>query len=300
MKNTRLLYGILSIVLAAIVAFIAVPAVTRQANTKVQIVRVVNSLERGQQIESKDVELTEVGGYNLPTGIATRLSDVVGTYAAAELFPGDYILPLKVSAAPLSSDPSLNQIPDGMLAISVSTKTLATGLSDKLQAGDIIRFYHYNDNPEALIKVEEIIELSFLYILSVTDPDGLPVDYTKEPAADEERQNTATITVLATPEQAVLLTQYENEGVLHAALICRGNEELAEELLERQSEILTGMYGSGGLLENPDDLDAFWDDTTEFDIGTYPMESEEPGTVPDSRESGTEAPNTENISDKEG
>lgn len=75
---------------------------------------------------------------------------MTGTYAAASLMPGDYILPNKVSSSPLSSDPALYSIPDGMVAISVTTQTLATALSDKLQSGDIIRFYHYNDEHEQL------------------------------------------------------------------------------------------------------------------------------------------------------
>lgn len=65
------------------------------------------------------------------------------------------------------------------------------------------------------------------------------------PAEDEEKQQTATITVLASPEQAMLLTRYENEGVLHVALISRGNETLANDLLDRQNEILTTLYGDG-------------------------------------------------------
>ena len=43
----------------------------------------------------------------------------------------------------------------------------------------------------------------------------------------------------------MLLTQYENQGILHVALVSRGNESLAQELLDRQSDILTGLYGSG-------------------------------------------------------
>lgn len=46
----------------------------------------------------------------------------------------DYILSSKV-ALPLISDPALYSLPDGMVAISVTTQTLATGLSDKLQSG---------------------------------------------------------------------------------------------------------------------------------------------------------------------
>ena len=84
-----------------------------------------------------------------------------------------------------------------------------------------------------------------IWELAVTDSKGLDIDYTTPPEEDEERQQTATITVLATPEQAMLLTRYENEGLLHVALINRGNAELAEELLARQDEILTTLYGDG-------------------------------------------------------
>jgi pilus assembly protein CpaB len=247
--NHRFLYGILSIVLAAIIAFIAIPAVTSRTNSTCEIVRMKTAVPRGKPITADDLEVVEVGGFNLPDSVARKVGDVAGTYAATDLYPGDYILPEKVSSVPLSSDLSLNGIPDGMVAISITTQTLATSLSDKLQGGDIIRLYHYDDN-NVLEPVSDIPELRFVKVLSVSDPKGLDVDYTTPPGEDEERQQTATITVLATPEQALLLTRFENEGVLHVALISRDNEKLSEELLERQSEILSALYGDG--MELPD------------------------------------------------
>ena len=240
--NSRFLYGILSILLAAIIAFIAIPTVTRKTNSKVEIVRITTALDRGDPITAKDVELAEVGGFNLPDNVATKLEDVIGTYAASSLYPGDYILSGKVSSTPLSSDLTLNAIPDGMVAISITVQSLAAGLSDKLQSGDIIRLYHYNDLSGTLNVVQDIPELKFVKVLSVSDSKGLDIDYTKQPEEDEERLQTATLTVQATPEQAILLTQYENEGMLHVALISRGNEALAKELLNQQAEILTQLY----------------------------------------------------------
>lgn len=242
--NNRFIYGILSIVLAAIIAFIAIPAVTSKTSSTCEIVRMKNTVTRGTLITAEDIELVEVGGFNLPDSVARKLEDVIGTYAAADLYSGDYLLPEKVSSVPLSSDLVLNEIPDGKVAISITTQTLATGLSDKLQDGDIIRLYHYDDE-NVLEPVTDIPELRFVKVLAVTDSKGLDIDYTTPPEEDEERQQTATITVLATPEQAMLLTRYENEGLLHVALINRGNAELAEELLARQDEILTTLYGDG-------------------------------------------------------
>ena len=249
--NNRFIYGILSIALAAIIAFIAIPAVTSRTRSTCGIVRMKAAVTRGTPIIADDLEIVEVGGFNLPDSVARRIEDVAGTYAATDLYPGDYILPEKVSSAPLSSDLSLNEIPDGMVAISITTQTLATSLSDKLQGGDIIRLYHYDDN-NVLEPVSDIPELRFVKVLSVSDSKGLDVDYTTPPEEDEERQQTATITVLATPEQAMLLTRYENEGILHVALISRGNEKLSVELLERQSEILSTLYGDGLELSDED------------------------------------------------
>lgn len=268
--NNRFIYGILSIILAVIIAFIAIPAVTSKTSSTTEIVRITVPVTRGTQITAEQVELVEVGGFNIPDAIARKTEDVVGTYAAADLFAGDYILPEKVSSTPLSSDLSLNEIPDGMVAISISTRTLATALSDKLQADDIIRLYHYDDE-NVLEPVTDIPELRFVKVLSVTDPDGLNIDYTTPPAEDEEKQRTATITVLATSEQALLLTRYENEGMLHVALISRGNEALTNELLKRQTEILTTLYG-----ENLDSEDETLESSMESASQTSPNVSASP------------------------
>lgn len=246
--NNRFIYGFLSLILAAIVAFIAIPAVTSKTSHTTQIVRIKSDVARGSILTSDDVELVEVGGYNLPEGLAKKISDVTDTYATTNLYAGDYLLPAKLSRDPLSSDLSLNNIPDGYVAISITTQTLASGLSDKLQANDIIRLYHY-DKEDVLEPVVDIPELRYVKVLGVTDSEGLPIDYTTPPAEDEERQQTATITVLATPTQALLLTKFENEGVLHVALISRGNEALAEDLLGRQDDILVTLYGDGSTEE---------------------------------------------------
>ena len=161
--NNRFIYGILSLILAAIVAFIAIPAVTSKTSHTTQIVRMKSDVARGSIVTSADVELVEVGGYNLPDGLAKEISDVTGTYATTNLYAGDYLLPTKLSKDPLSSDLSLNHIPDGYVAISITTQTLASGLSDKLQANDIIRLFHY-DKEDVLEPVADIPELSLIHI----------------------------------------------------------------------------------------------------------------------------------------
>lgn len=241
--NNRFIFGILSLVLAAVIAFVALPTIARQTNGKTEIVRITQPVLKGETITSDNAEVVEVGGYNLPSNVAHSMEDVEGLYVTAELAAGDYILTSKVSTVPVSSDVALNDIPSGKVAISLTVKTLASGLSDKLQPGDIIRIYHF------LETAEEVPELRFVKVLSVTDSDGINVDNTKEPTEDEEPQQSATITVLASPEQARIITEMENDGVAHVALISRNNDQLAEELLAEQDRTLQEIYFPETLVE---------------------------------------------------
>ena len=231
------------LVLAAVIAFVALPTIARQTNGKTEIVRITQPVLKGEKITSDNAEVVEVGGYNLPSNVAHSMEDVEGLYVTADLAAGDYILTSKVSTVPVSSDVALNDIPSGKVAISLTVKTLASGLSDKLQPGDIIRIYHF------LETAEEVPELRFVKVLSVTDSDGINVDNTKEPTEDEEPQQSATITVLASPEQARIITEMENDGVAHVALISRNNDQLAEELLAEQDKTLQEIYFPETLVE---------------------------------------------------
>ena len=241
--NNRFIFGILSLVLAAVIAFVALPTIARQTNGKTEIVRITQPVLKGEKITSDNAEVVEVGGYTLPSNVAHSMDDVEGLYVTADLAEGDYILTSKVSTVPVSSDVALNDIPSGKVAISLTVKTLASGLSDKLQPGDIIRIYHF------LETAEEVPELRFVKVLSVTDSDGINVDNTKEPTEDEEPQQSATITVLASPEQARIITEMENDGVAHVALISRNNDQLAEELLAEQDKTLQEIYFPETLVE---------------------------------------------------
>ena len=227
--NNRFIFGILSLVLAAVIAFVALPTIARQTNGKTEIVRITQPVLKGEKITSDNAEVVEVGGYNLPSNVAHSMEDVEGLYVTADLAAGDYILTSKVSTVPVSSDVALNDIPSGKVAISLTVKTLASGLSDKLQPGDIIRIYHF------LETAEEVPELRFVKVLSVTDSDGINVDNTKEPTEDEEPQQSATITVLASPEQARIITE--------------NNDQLAEELLAEQDKTLQEIYFPETLVE---------------------------------------------------
>ncbi len=268
LKNTRLMYGIISILLAAIIAFVAIPMLSSKISGITEVVTLTSAVSKGDVILKEHVVLTEVGEYNLPTDIALLPEDVIGKYAATDLVPGDYILSANVSDFPITSDINLEYLPDGKMAMSFSVKTLASGLSGKLQTGDVIRMYHFKE----VAKTFE--ELSFVKVLSVTDSDGYNIDATREIEEDEEKPLSSTVTVLVSPEQALLITDMEGDGSIHVSLVVRNNPTLAEELLARQDEVILELYP-----EDTEDENTEGDTASGSDVDTSDASTDETGEV---------------------
>ena len=84
----------------------------------------------------------------------------------------------------------------------------------------------------------------------------------------EEKQQSATITVLASPEQAKIITGLENDGVAHVALISRNNDKLADELLAEQDKTLQEIYFPETLIEEEAA------DAKNSDVESEPQETE--------------------------
>ena len=74
--NNRFIFGILSLVLAAVIAFVALPTIARQTNGKAEIIRITQPVLKGEKITSDNAEVVEVGGYNLPSNVAHSMEDV--------------------------------------------------------------------------------------------------------------------------------------------------------------------------------------------------------------------------------
>ena len=52
--NNRFIFGILSLLLAAVIAFVALPTIARQTNGKEEIVRITQPVLKGEQISSEN------------------------------------------------------------------------------------------------------------------------------------------------------------------------------------------------------------------------------------------------------
>ena len=225
------------ILLALIICFGVTPLFSRSASEKTDIVRVTKDIKEGDEITAEMVQTVEVGAYNLPQNLMTDKKEVVGKYATADLVAGDYILSSKLSAVPAAENAYLYNLDGTKQAISVTIKSFATGLSGKLESGDIVTVIvaDYQGKGETAIPPE----LQYVEVISVTASSGYDAN-TGEVV--DEKELPSTVTLLVTTEQAKVLAELEQDSELHLALVYRGTPENAAKFIAAQDALIEELY----------------------------------------------------------
>ena len=235
--RNRTVIGVLCILLALIICFGVTPLFSRSASEKREIVRVMEDIKEGDEITAEMVQTVEVGAYNLPQNLMTDKKEVVGKYATADLAAGDYILSSKLSAVPAAENAYLYNLDGKKQAISVTIKSFATGLSGKLESGDIVTVIvaDYQGKGETAIPPE----LQYVEVISVTASSGYDAN-TGEVV--DEKELPSTVTLLVTTEQAKVLAELEQDSELHLALVYRGTPENAAKFIAAQDALIEELY----------------------------------------------------------
>ena len=238
LKN-RIILGLICIVVSLLICFGITPMFNDALKSKVTLVRVTKEIRTGEQITDKMVTSVEAVGYNLPSNVIYKIEEVVGKYANADLYKGDYILKSKLSDTPMLRNAYLNKLNGENRAISVSIKSFASGLSGKLEAGDIVSLIAADVGSQRETLVYPV--LLYVDIIATSGSSGSDQNV-QERGNGEEEELASTITVLASPEQSRLLAELEQTGKLHAALVFRGESTQAQKFLDEQASVLKELY----------------------------------------------------------
>ncbi|QQZ61259.1 Flp pilus assembly protein CpaB [Paenibacillus sonchi] len=241
-KNRSVL-GAVCIILSLIICFGVAPLLNRAASDTTQIIRITKDVAKGSIIQSEQVETVEVGKLHLPEAVLKATETVVGQYAAVDLKSGDYLLPAKLSADPL--DAYLNRLDGHKQALSVTIKSLAAGLSGKLQPGDIVTLIASDYGEMRTTTMPP--ELQYVEVLAVTASSGLDAQTGTNVTAedDEENELPSTLTLHVQPQQAQLLADLENKAKLHTSLVYRGDPATAKAFTDKQDAYFTAQQKKG-------------------------------------------------------
>ena len=250
LKNKTVI-GILAIVFGLLVVFIISPLYNRALEAKTKVVRVVNYIERGSQITSDDIKIEEVGSYYIQAGVYHAEKDVIGKYAAADLYKDENIINSKLSDTPLSEDEYLEGMDGTKGAMSITLQSFAAGLSGKLLSGDIVSIMATDANTK---ETKILPELMYVKVLASTTQKGKDVEDKSKKNSDTDEDNLpVTVTIQVNRKQALALANIEQLEKSHLELVFRGTEEDSKRFLDQQDKIINEMEADP-LLEDSEDI----------------------------------------------
>ena len=203
--KSRLYYAISCFLLAVVLLFLAVPLFAHRLYPKQQAIRVLHTMEKGEQLTDKDIEPITVGALQLSEGIALTEEDVIGRYAAVDLVAEDILFLSKLSQLPLEGNLPKDILPEERMIEGSEYPVPETG--------DVIKINLFDK------KWKDIPELQFVRILSVVPP--------------KKAEDTVAVTVALNEKQQQYVKR-QKKTVFYASVIVRSNEELAEKLLAEQ------------------------------------------------------------------
>lgn len=219
------------------------------STTEMTVVVAKRDLPQGTVITKDDIATMTISRsiFDRNKQLLHSVEDALGRYIATQgVMEGDFLTTAKISVTLPFRDAYLYDLPQGSYAISVSIDTFAAGLSDKIVSGDIVTIYAIvGEASESNYYARSFLSLQAVEVLAVTRGDGLDSGAGAE--NDEQKANSATITLLVNAQQAQLLAGLDAHGALHIVLAARDKTTpYAQELLRAQADYFTTLADGEG------------------------------------------------------
>ena len=234
--SKKIIIAIVCLVVALFIGYGINPIVSNYL-TKSKSVLVVNTaIKKGEQITADKFKETEVLDVPISGGYAEAAEEVVGKWATVDMSAGDYIRYEKISETIPMPNPFFYELKDGEVAISCSTKTLASSVANKVAAGDVVTIYATFDDDEGNEVAATVFpSLKYVRVLSVTIGEN---ETLKKEGEDGEEETISVVTFLCCPEQATILAGLEAKAQIQIGVVERGDTERATRLLQEQANII--------------------------------------------------------------
>lgn len=247
-KN-RLLIGCICIIVAFAIGFIAVPKVTDMLNDKIDVVVLNTDVKKGDRITPDMLRLVQMSKgdilyadnefYNsidVSNGKAVNNRMMFDPkdkviYANIDMKLNDIVTDMKISGTYPYKDEKLRELADNEYAVSVSVASLATSVSAKIMVGDIVTLLICKEDEANAASVPS--ELMYVEVLSINNSDAVDINDTQ---AGVENGIPSVVTFRTNLYQAQLLAGFEQSASIHLALVCRGDEQKAQDLLNKQRQ----------------------------------------------------------------
>lgn len=221
LRDSRLLIGGVCILVAGILAFGALPKIYSKKASTTKICRLVSDIPAGTKIEPGMITETEVGSYGLPEAVLQNKDEIVNKYSKTAISRHDLLFAYKFDD--YISDELLDRImADGQRLVTVSLGTTAAGVANHIKPGDRVTAVVYEEPETGEPKAEIIPELTGLEVYDVENAQTRSISQTNADETVNDDTVPATVTLIASEEQALKLIMAEYTGKVHIIFESRG------------------------------------------------------------------------------
>lgn len=136
LRNKRII-GLMCVLLALAIVFLAAPAVTREQTKTAEVVTAVTNIEAGTAIDADMIKTVSIPASIVPSN-ATNETASIGKYANSTIWAGDIITAAKFTDMNIQEDTYALATAKGKMVVSVTVKNLSVMAAARIKAGDIV------------------------------------------------------------------------------------------------------------------------------------------------------------------
>lgn len=259
-RQKQMVLAVVAIAIAILIGFMAYPYITANQQERVQVVAAATEISEWSKITEDMVVMKTVFKADAPEGAASSMSEVVGKYAAGDIYAGDYLTQSKMTdTVQVSSTDISGASAKGLKVISMTLPNLASSVSGKIKPGDIVSVMSMEavtqtvavpsedattnkeaeteTDPEAsavpsavpsatreqVAQLNELLRYVEVCALSVSTGKDAETGGSDTVKSDEVP---ATVSLYVTDEQAKALVEIEKQGSIHLLFVARGADRL--------------------------------------------------------------------------
>lgn len=249
--GNRTVIGIICIVVALAICFGIAPLVNRLSDGKTKIVRLTRDISAGATITEADIEVVDVGSYNLPAGVIKDKAQVVGKCALSNLTKGDYLFPSKIGNDTNNAGRMLESLDENHKAISITIGSFALGFSGKLETGDIVGILVYDQVENRSYTPKELTYVKVITTTTSSGVDKADVEDIINPLEPKEWSDNASDAEDDAPEafrKATRLSQH----ISFLKDFFRVYKDFDDAQIDALEILLTRLYGKFGIHDDTD------------------------------------------------
>ena len=228
-KNRYVIFA-LCLILAGVIAFVIVPKSNKNMAESVDVVKVTKQIEKNTQITEDMLEIKQMPKQAVTQNTITDKKQIVGKISNVQLLPEDNLVMQKFTDVGTETDKALYEMDNSkQLAISVTLANLASGVSGKIQPGDVVSVYGFINETKQLA---DYTDLQYIEVIGVSNSSAeeLSTRNSDSETDSSDKVIPATVTLSVNRNQAQELVVLENTSSIHIVFVGRG--EISRKLLQ--------------------------------------------------------------------